>query len=208
MNKECRIIYLVRHGHTIWNEERRYQGVVDQELSSKGRAQVKKLTERFRNVAVDHVFSSPSTRAVDTVRVMAKEKYLTLHIEENLREMDFGAWEGIREEDIIGACGGRQYYPDFLNEPKRWKAPGEQFLEAQSRIVNCVERILKEYPQGNLVIASHLNVLKLLFMKWFEMEDLDVIPRLMMDNTAVNAVQTERKIKRLITWNDTAHLNM
>ena len=122
--------------------------------------------------------------------------------------MDFGAWEGIREEDIIGACGGRQYYPDFLNEPKRWKAPGEQFLEAQSRIVNCVERILKEYPQGNLVIASHLNVLKLLFMKWFEMEDLDVIPRLMMDNTAVNAVQTERKIKRLITWNDTAHLNM
>ena len=45
-------------------------------------------------------------------------------------------------------------------------------------------------------------------MKWFDMENLDVIPRLMMDNTAVNAVQTEGKLKRLITWNDTAHLNM
>ena len=45
-------------------------------------------------------------------------------------------------------------------------------------------------------------------MKWFDMEDLDVIPRLMMDNTAVNVVQTEGKIKKLITWNDTTHLNM
>lgn len=204
-----RTIYLIRHGHTLWNEERRYQGVADQPLSLLGQRQAEKLAVRFRKIPVAHIFSSPSSRAIQTIQQVAEEKGLPIQKNTNLREIDFGKWEGCKEEDLIKAYGGYEYYPDFLRYPDRWRAPGEQlFSEAQPRITACVEQIIREYPQGDLVIVSHAGVLKLLLMKWLCMENHDTFLSILLDNTSISAVRLEGNNRVIQRINDVAHLEM
>ena len=130
-----------------------------------------------------------------------------MNIEYDLREIDFGKWEGIRESDLIAAYGGYAYYPDFLQDPDRWRAPGEQlFSEAQPRIVKCMERILREYLQGDLLIATHAGVIKLLLMNWFSINEHSVFPRIVLDNASISVIQMDARDLILRRFNDIAHL--
>ena len=59
-------VWFVRHGETVWNVERRYQGHGDSELTEAGRAQVEAIGKRFRNIPFDHLYSSDLGRARST----------------------------------------------------------------------------------------------------------------------------------------------
>lgn len=80
-------IYLLRHGLTVYNTEKRYQGVQDIPLSDEGRAQLVKA-----DFCPDVVYVSPLGRARDTANILFPHAKQV--IVENLREMDFGVFEG------------------------------------------------------------------------------------------------------------------
>ena len=201
------MVYLIRHGQAEGNEARRYLGVFDQPLSDVGRWQASRLGARFGTIDVSRVFSSPATRARETALRVAERKGLCVEVVENLHEVDFGPWEGVREADVIAAYGGYEHYPDFLNYPDRYPAPGEQwFSEAQPRICECVSGILSQCPKEDIAIVSHLNTIKLLIMAWFHIDDHDAFPLIMFDNTSISAVRVDGARKELQCLNDTAHL--
>ena len=95
------LIYLVRHGQTDWNAVRRIQGRENIPLNEKGRQQAVKLAESFKDIMLDGIVSSPLDRAVETASVIASEKGLTVDIDKDLIERDYGDWSGhvIRQED-------------------------------------------------------------------------------------------------------------
>lgn len=80
-------IYLLRHGLTVYNTEKRYQGVQDIPLSDEGRAQLVKA-----DFCPDVVYVSPLGRARDTANILFPHSRQV--IVENLKEMDFGVFEG------------------------------------------------------------------------------------------------------------------
>lgn len=80
-------IYLLRHGATAYNREHRYQGATDSPLSPEGRAALERA-----DIAPDVVYISPALRARQTAEILFPAAALTEV--PDLREMDFGAFEG------------------------------------------------------------------------------------------------------------------
>lgn len=91
------LIAVVRHASTHWNADGRMQGRRDEPLSPAGRAEVStwRLPADIEDAC--HVVASPLRRAVETARALCKQ---VPRIEPALIEMDWGAWEGCRLDEL------------------------------------------------------------------------------------------------------------
>ena len=67
-------LYMMRHGETVWNTERRYQGMTDIELSQTGIKQAECAEKRFENIEIDKIYCSPLKRAMATAKPIAEAK--------------------------------------------------------------------------------------------------------------------------------------
>lgn len=85
-------LLLVRHGETEWNKLGKFQGCTDIELSKDGINQAENLKLKL-NEEFDVIYSSPLKRAYETAKILAKDKDIT--ILEDIREINFGEWEGL-----------------------------------------------------------------------------------------------------------------
>ena len=68
-------LILIRHGQSVWNQQKRFTGWVDVELTDKGRAEAKKAGEliKEKKIKLDSFFSSYQKRANDTLKIVMKE---------------------------------------------------------------------------------------------------------------------------------------
>ena len=119
-------VYLLRHGQTEYNVDKRYQGTRDIPLSEKGRAALRRA-----DIEPDTVYVSPLCRAVDTARVLfPAARLVPVH---DLREMCFGIFEGRnyvemeRDPDYLAWVGDGLNFPTGPARPlrpwwtKRWR---------------------------------------------------------------------------------------
>lgn len=100
-------LFLVRHGETDWNREGRLQGGQDVPLNALGRMQAEEAGNRLRALTPDvarlDYVSSPMQRARDTMTILRRELGLPpdgFRIDERLRELTFGEWEGFTWREI------------------------------------------------------------------------------------------------------------
>lgn len=147
------IIYLVRHGETNWNKERRFQGQKDVPLNDYGRTQAKKLSEKLylNNYAIDAIYSSDLLRAYETANIIANKYNYEISINSGLRERFFGVLEGLRLEDF------KKDYPNanFYNFDIDANLKIEPYLDFEQRIYNAVLNISEEHINGSILIVSH-----------------------------------------------------
>jgi broad specificity phosphatase PhoE len=101
------MLILVRHGVTSLNEQQRVQGSLDKSLSRQGRHQVGLLEKWLSglNLNIRNIHTSPAQRAVETADILAKGKSIDLIVMDDLRERDFGPFEGMNRQEIIKARG-------------------------------------------------------------------------------------------------------
>ncbi|MFQ8638442.1 MAG: histidine phosphatase family protein [Acutalibacteraceae bacterium] len=142
------LIYLLRHGETAYNAEKRYQGVRDIPLSDAGRAKLRRADFSPRTVYV-----SPLCRARESASILFPTAVQT--VVPGLREMCFGAFEGRNYEEmehdpayrawVDGGCMGR--------------CPGgESRVEFSERVCAAFERLADaevRAGENTLVIAAH-----------------------------------------------------
>ena len=107
-------IYLVRHGATDLTAEDRFAGSSDVPLSDEGRRQVEALAERLRCDTLDAIYASPLGRTTETARIIAAPHRFTLQPEPDLREIDYGQWEGRARDEVERAFADE--YEAFLEE--------------------------------------------------------------------------------------------
>lgn len=98
-------ILLVRHGETEWNLERRVQGRFDSPLTERGMAQanaIGRLIARLPDAAVARIVASPLERARRTAEIIAGHlgDRRELVIDDRLREISVGSWDGLTYRDI------------------------------------------------------------------------------------------------------------
>ena len=97
-------ILLTRHGKTEWNALGKVQGKADIKLNEEGIKQAKETSKLLQDEKIDLIISSPLIRAIETARIIAKERNIPIITDESLSERDFGEYEGKRI--LIVAHGG------------------------------------------------------------------------------------------------------
>lgn len=155
---------LLRHGETALTPQKRFSGSggSDPELSEAGRRQAAAVAESLAaRGTVQTVISSPLRRCRETAQAVADRLGLTVTVEEGLREVDFGAWEGLTFAEA------RERYPEdlqaWLDSPRA--APtggGESFASATRRISATRDRLLAEHAGRTVLLVSHVTPVKIL----------------------------------------------
>ncbi len=139
-------ILLVRHGETNWNVERRVQGHSDTPLNDNGRAQARALVAELEGEPIDAVYSSDLLRAHETARIVAQARGLDVTAIRDLRERNFGTWEGLTDAEIFAR------FPEAANES--W-GDGETKPEMARRVFDALQRIAETHPSGRVLVVSH-----------------------------------------------------
>ena len=198
-------IIIIRHGETEWNKTGCFQGHSDVPLSAEGRAQAAMLGE---NLAVDHVdmiYASDLTRAMETAAPLAQRFGLEVISDPQLRELNFGAWEGRNFNDVNAENPNAM--KNFYTDPEQADIPeSEPFPEFQRRIAGRVREIVAQERGKRIVIVSHGASIRILLADILSMP-IRSIWHLSQLNTAVNKIRFEDDGFAVVTlMNDTSHL--
>lgn len=143
-------LFLVRHGETVWNIERRCQGHTDIPLNEKGVAQAEKLGDYMRDVPIDVVYASDLSRALQTAEIVARHHGLKVQTAEDLRERSYGEWEGLTREEID------ERYPDQFKARREGGIFGiESFIALRQRVVNLLTELARKHTGQTILAVSH-----------------------------------------------------
>jgi broad specificity phosphatase PhoE len=156
-------LYLVRHGETLANLEYRYIGTSDNPLSSHGETQAFQLAEALSGLPIAAVYSSPLQRAYHTALPIATYLNLEVQIVDDLRECNFGLWEGMSRAEVLERSPeDRQRYHEWEHNTSIAPPGGESFETLQQRVVTAVEYLAQAHPDQAIVLVSHVGPIKVL----------------------------------------------
>ena len=196
-------IYFMRHGETVWNRDRRYQGMTDIELSETGIKQAECVAERLKNIQIDKIYSSPLKRAMATAEPVAAVKGLEIIPDDRFREIHFGEWEGQTVPELIEKYGDT--YKNFIRNPQIYGFPGEGSVQnVINRLKPGIDEIM-EHDDGNVLIISHGGMIRLMIMYIMGLDD-SWFTKMWIDNTALSTIEFREDRTVLLKLNDNTHL--
>jgi ribonuclease H / adenosylcobalamin/alpha-ribazole phosphatase len=196
---------LLRHGDTQLSPEHRFSGLRDVPLSTSGTQQAKAAACRLAAGApIDAVVSSPLQRAVATAAIAARELALTAVIDEDLRETDFGAWEGLTLAEI------QQRWPvaaaRWRRDPEQAPPDGESFAATALRVNRACDRLLRDHGGQTILVVCHITPIKILLCRALGVP-LGTLYRLYLGSACINEIQWHgRGFASVHRVNDTSHL--
>jgi alpha-ribazole phosphatase len=196
-----RRLLLARHGQSVSNAVRRFQGAQDVALSPLGVRQAEALRRALSARPIAHVYTSPLERARRTAEIAVDGLGLPLTVVDDLRELSLGEWEGCTVEEIRARPGDP--YTRWVRDPVRGLPPGgEPLAEVQARVLRAVARIAAAHPNGDdVLIVSHGGVISALLAHWLGLS-LSSIWRLAVSNGSLSEVAPPR----VMSLNETGHL--
>lgn len=142
--------FLVRHGETEWNRERRIQGVSDIPLNDTGRAQAAALGDILVGHNFDLIVSSPLSRADETARIIAERLGMPAPITvADLIERNYGEAEGSSGADLD------------LRYPPGTDIPGREDREVVTqRAIRVLHDMAIRHPHADIVAVAHGAVIR------------------------------------------------
>lgn len=181
-------LYLVRHGETKWNREKRYYGSSDIPLNERGKQQAEQVARLLEEVSFDRIYTSPLLRAKQTtflIQQQNKQIEKTKIIETKLlSEQSLGIFEGYTYHEL------KQKFPKELQKwNQNWKAgipEGESFFELYERVLTFCQEVLElegigreqgmiqrkkmNQQQEKILLVSHEAVFKCLCILLLKMK--------------------------------------
>jgi broad specificity phosphatase PhoE len=146
-------LYVIRHGETDWNRERRIQGSSDIPLNDTGRAQAAAAGAALAGELVSPlIVASPLSRAYDTGLALGRAAGLAIESDARLAERSYGVWEGLTPEER------RSAHPE---QHDHWQAGREPALDGYETHAQVAERMRAAFDEwrsragGDLVFVTH-----------------------------------------------------
>jgi broad specificity phosphatase PhoE len=194
-------IWLIRHGETEWSRVGRHTGTTDVMLTEHGQQQADAARDELADVHPGLVLCSPLRRARET----ATRAGLTPDdITDDLREWDYGAWEGRTTAEIRDEVGNPTWVVwDHPVPPGA--TPGEQLPAVGARVDRVIARCAPVLAGGqDCVLVAHAHVLRILTARWLGLRPVD--GRLFaLDPARLSALGFEHEQRVIRSWNaDTA----
>jgi len=156
-------IYLVRHGQVEGYQQKRYNGQINVPLTETGKEQSARICACLSAIALDAVYSSDLERSRYCARLIAEGHGLAVFVEEALREINFGDWEGRTWVEL------QETYPQDwqrrLQDLTNYQVPGgESLQEAADRIRPAIRHILARHPGGDVALVAHGGVNRIVLL--------------------------------------------
>lgn len=192
-------LILVRHGETVHNAARIAQGWQDSELSEAGRGQVGRLAQRLKAHRVTALFSSPLQRALTTAEAIREATGLPITILDDLREMNYGAWEGKNFMEVRAN--------DFENY-RRWSSEsgfpcpdGESHDDVLARMKRAFRTVSSA---ARPVVVTHGTAIRIGATALLDIP-VAASRQFAQDNAAINVFVCRNDKFVMKLWNDISH---
>ncbi|TDD39845.1 bifunctional RNase H/acid phosphatase [Nonomuraea terrae] len=199
-------LLLLRHGETELSLERRFSGRGEAELTANGLAQASAAAERLSRepYRLDVIVTSPLKRARQTAEAVAARTGLDVEVEDDLKETDFGDWEGHTFTEV------QRRWPAeltaWLADPDVAPPGGESFAQAALRVDAAGERLVERYAGKTVLAVSHVTPIKLLLRNAL-LAPLQSLYRMHLDLACLSLIEYYADGPAVVkSFNDTSHL--
>ncbi|RSU16315.1 hypothetical protein CBF28_01955 [Vagococcus carniphilus] len=203
MNQMQTTLYLIRHGQTLWNQEKRMQGLKNSELTEKGITQAKLLGEKLKKqVPIDLIVTSPSIRAQKTTHYINQKMNLPIEVNNGFQEINMGNWEGKTYEEIKKEAPLEWH--NFWFNPASFQAlnGGETFDTLSNRCGSSLDELIQMNEGKKIAIVSHRITIKSMVSTILNepLEELeDVLPN------SLTIIKKEKNRANLELFSDISH---
>jgi|GEM_PF-1595328 len=164
-----RLVLLLRHAQTLWNQESRLQGQQDTDLTPDGIFK----THAYRQQLLLHpilfcpqhskIVSSDLKRAAHTAQILFSDTHL-IDTDQRLREGSYGLFEGLKKEEIKTRYP--KMYEQWINQTPGFSIPNaEPKSLIYERVSFCVQDFITQHTQPIVIFITHGGVIKLLLNK-------------------------------------------
>jgi broad specificity phosphatase PhoE len=222
-------IWLIRHGESQGNLERRIQGWTDYPLTDLGRQQAARLAERLVQLtgpdppervyaplgagrrgrgegALHALIASPLERAAETARIIGEALALPVRFDERLKEYNFGPLNGLTPDDVVAR------FPEVqaawhVNRP--WEPlPGEEGEPAfVARAREVMDELVAGMPEGaSAAVVAHGGSIDACLRGWLGIDYHNGRRAFAFDNASLSLVRVRANSFRILLINDTCHL--
>ncbi len=200
-------VYLIRHCEAQGNLLHSFQGTTNTDITPLGSKQLEALANRFKNIRLDAVYSSPLKRAYKTALSIAQPQNLDVTVDNGLIEIDGGVIEGMKYTEIFEKYPEVEY--DWEYNPQNFATEnGEPMRSVYDRIWKTVYGIAHKNSGKTVAVASHGGAIRCLLCRVVlgDIEKLRDMP--WSDNTAVAKLIFDDNLNCTAEYiNDSSHLS-
>ena len=199
MESPLPIVYLARHGETIWTLSGQHTGLTDLPLTELGEHTARRLGERLKGLTFARVFTSPLQRARRTCALAGFGA--VAEIDPDLVEWNYGDYEGRRGAEIRA---GRPDWNLFRDGCPGGETP-QQVSTRADRVVNRVRSV-----EGNVLLFTSGHFIRVLASRWLGIEPTANSRYFMLSTASLSALGYENDLSRPVIrfWNDTRHVEV
>jgi broad specificity phosphatase PhoE len=199
-------LYMVRHGQTDASRENRFSGSSNPPLTSVGEAMAEAFARAYASLKWDAIYTSPMLRTRQTAEPLSRLTGVQAIVEDGLKEIDYGEWEGLRQEDV------KQRWPEAFEHwaddvASRGTPGGETAFHVAARAMRAVEGIRSGSAQGNVLIVSHKATLRIITCALLGLDVRLFRERIAEPVSAVTMFKVTRTTALLTLHGDRSHLS-
>ncbi len=184
-------VVLVRHGQTEWSVSGQHTGTTDIPLTDEGRRQAEALGARLSGWTFGRVLTSPLARAADTCELAGFGA--RAEVTDDLREWDYGDYEGLRTADIRKDRPGWWLWRDGV--------PGGETVEEVGRRADRIIDAARA-AEGDVALFAHGHVLRVLASRWIGLPP-DHGRLFALATASISVLGWEREAAVVERWNET-----
>jgi probable phosphoglycerate mutase len=197
-------ILLIRHAVNDFVKTGKLAGWTPEvHLNDEGKAQAEALGKRLADVPIEHLYSSPLERTMQTAQaIQAHHPALEIIQNAQIGEVRYGAWQG----KAIDALTRRKMWHVIQEYPSRAYFPeGETMRGVQTRAVDEIERLAALHPRALVVVVSHADVIKMILAHYLGTH-LDNFQRIMVSPASISLLYLAYARPYVASVNDVAHI--
>ncbi|MCS5732240.1 histidine phosphatase family protein [Herbiconiux daphne] len=193
-------IVIVRHGETEWSLSGQHTGRTDIPLTARGEEQARAVGRVLAGRSFGLVLTSPLQRATATAAIAGFGD--VAQVDENLREWDYGAYEGLTSPQIAEAFGGPWNLWEDGVQPDA-EGRGEQAADLMRRDTAVIERARRTLNTGHdVLLFSHGHLLRTLTVTWMGLP-IRAGELVVLETASISVLGFEHGNQVLRMWNRT-----
>ncbi len=196
-------LILVRHGETAWNSQGRIQGHSNSSLNELGREQANRAAQQLSQHKVHALYSSDSSRAVETAKLIAAPHQLQVHASERLRERNYGVLEGKTIEEASRTQG--TWFITWQADRRGAPPAGESHDEMAERIIEALREVARVHAKQSVVVVTHGGPIKASIYETLRIP-VSLWKLTWIDNGSITVLRGTPDVLRVACLNDTCHL--
>lgn len=182
-------LWLIRHGETAWSLSGAHTSRTDIPLTDRGRERARKIQEYLRGKNFSLVLTSPLHRARETCRIAGFGN--VAQIDDDLREWNYGAYEGRTTKDIQKEIPGWSVWTNPIID-------GESMEQVAERANRVIARAATQ--GGSVALFAHAHILRILAACWIQSPPI-MGSKLALGTGAVSTLGFEHETRVITMWN-------